>query len=98
MLANKGRKKFYGVDVLLMTIGAVLEAFVTTPLELVLVRALLGLGVGADYVLSPTIMAEHSNAKDRGKLLVLGVAMMSVFGFITAAILTLGLEVARCSS
>ena len=94
MLANKGRKKFYGVDVLLMTIGAVLEAFVTTPLELVLVRALLGLGVGADYVLSPTIMAEHSNAKDRGKLLVLGVAMMSVFGFIIAAILTLGLEVA----
>ena len=75
-LANKGRKKFYGIDVALMTVGALLQGFVTSPLELVLARTILGLGVGADYVLSPTIMAEHSNAKDRGKVIALGFGRM----------------------
>ena len=64
ILANKGRKTFYGVDVALLAIGALLQAFVQTPLELVIVRFLLGLGTGADYVLSPLIMGEHTNAKD----------------------------------
>jgi len=97
LLANKGRKTFYGIDVALMTVGAVLQAFVTTPLELVLVRGLLGLGVGADYVLSPMIMAEHSNAKDRGKLLAFGFGMMWGFGATTAAAIDLGLQAAGAS-
>lgn len=88
-LANKGRKKFYGIDVTLMTIGALLQAVVTSPLQLVLVRGLLGVGVGADYVLSPMIMAEHSNAKDRGKLIALGFGMMWGFGYVTASTLDL---------
>jgi len=91
-LSNKGRKTFYGIDVGLMTIGALLQAFVTTPLQLVLVRGLLGLGIGADYVLSPMIMAEHSNAKDRGKLIAFGFGMMWGFGATTAAAIALALE------
>ena len=74
-----------------MTIGALLQAVVTSPLQLVLVRGLLGVGVGADYVLSPMIMAEHSNAKDRGKLIALGFGMMWGFGFVAAATLDLAL-------
>lgn len=88
-LANKGRKKFYGIDVTLMTIGALLQAVVTSPLQLVLVRGLLGVGVGADYVLSPMIMAEHSNAKDRGKLIAFGFGMMWGFGYVVASTLDL---------
>ena len=97
LLANKGRKTFYGIDVALMTVGAVLQAFVATPLELVLVRGLLGLGVGADYVLSPMIMGEHSNAKDRGKLIAFGFGMMWGFGATTAAAIDLGLQAAGAS-
>ncbi|WP_373468656.1 MFS transporter [Acidianus infernus] len=85
ILANKGRKTFYGIDVALLTIGAILQAFVSSPLELVLVRGFLGLGIGADYVLSPMIMAEHANAKDRGKLIALGFGLMWGFGATTAA-------------
>ncbi|MCI2415146.1 MAG: MFS transporter [Candidatus Aramenus sp.] len=92
MLSNRGRKTFYGVDVALMTVGAVLQAFVTSPIELVLVRFLLGLGVGADYVLSPMIMAEHSNAKDRGKIIALGFGLFWGFGATTAALIYLGLS------
>ncbi|AAK41432.1 MFS transporter [Saccharolobus solfataricus] len=91
-LSNMGRKKFYGIDVTLMTFGALLQAFVQNPLELIIVRFLLGLGIGADYVLSPTIMAEHSNAKDRGKTLVLGFGLFWGFGASTAAGLYLILQ------
>ncbi|BFI76035.1 MFS transporter [Sulfurisphaera ohwakuensis] len=92
ILSNRGRKTFYGIDVALLSVGALLQAFVSTPLELVIVRGLLGLGVGADYVLSPMIMAEHSNAKDRGKLLAFGFGLMWGFGATTAAAIALGLE------
>ena len=85
LLSNKGRKTFYGVDVALLSVGAVMQAFVSTPLELVLTRFLLGLGVGADYVLSPMIMAEHANAKDRGKIIALGFGLMWGFGATVAA-------------
>ncbi|MCY0882303.1 MAG: MFS transporter, partial [Acidianus infernus] len=85
ILANKGRKTFYGIDVALLSIGAILQAFVSSPLELALVRGLLGLGVGADYVLSPMIMAEHANAKDRGKIIALGFGLMWGFGATVAA-------------
>ncbi len=97
VLSNRGRKTFYGIDVALMTIGAVLQAFVATPLELVLVRFLLGIGVGADYVLSPMIMAEHSNAKDRGKIIALGFGLFWGFGATTAALIYLGLSYAGVS-
>ncbi|BFH72830.1 MFS transporter [Sulfurisphaera javensis] len=92
ILSNRGRKTFYGIDVALLSIGALLQAFVTSSLELVIVRGLLGLGVGADYVLSPMIMAEHSNAKDRGKLIAFGFGMMWGFGATTAAAIYLILQ------
>ncbi|QKR00619.1 MFS transporter [Metallosphaera tengchongensis] len=91
-LSNMGRKKFYGLDVTLMTVGALLQAFVTSPTELILVRFLLGVGVGADYVLSPMIMAEHANAKDRGKAIALGFGLFWGFGATLAAALYLGLQ------
>ncbi|MCG3109572.1 putative sialic acid transporter [Metallosphaera sp. J1] len=94
ILSNQGRKKFYGIDVGLMTLGALLQAFVTDPTQLIIVRFLLGLGVGADYVLSPMIMAEHANAKDRGKIIALGFGLFWGFGATTAAILYLALQAA----
>jgi len=92
ILANKGRKTFYGIDVSLLAIGAVLQAFVSSPIELIIVRFLLGFGVGADYVLSPLIMAEHSNAKDRGKIMALGFGLFWGFGSTTSALVYLGLS------
>ncbi|MCY0849841.1 MFS transporter [Sulfuracidifex metallicus] len=91
-LANRGRKTFYGVDVMLMTIGALLQAFATSPTELAIIRFVVGIGTGADYVLSPLIMAEHSNAKDRGKLIAVGFGLMWSLGAITASLEFLGME------
>ncbi|MUN28260.1 MFS transporter [Sulfuracidifex metallicus DSM 6482 = JCM 9184] len=80
-----GRKALYGIDVTLMTIGEISQFFVGNFDQLFLTRALIGLGVGADYVLSPVIVSENSNAKDRGKLMVITFAFMWGIGAVLSA-------------
>jgi MFS family permease len=91
-LAQKGRKKFYGIDVGVMAVAAAAQAFAPNLWTLIAIRFVLGIGVGADYVLSPTIMAEHANRKDRGKKLALGFGAMWGVGAIFAALVLLLLE------
>lgn len=64
-----GRRKFYGVELILMIIGAIISAFAPELITLVIARFILGFGIGGDYSSSPTIMGEFSNRKDRGKLI-----------------------------
>ncbi|MCY0881735.1 MAG: MFS transporter [Firmicutes bacterium] len=95
LLGNHGRTRFYGVDVLLMTVGALAQAFVHSVPALIIVRFVLGLGVGADYVLSPTIMAEQSNARDRGKVIALGFGLIWGIGATIASLLFMALRAAH---
>jgi MFS family permease len=88
-LAQAGRKRFYGFDVLILGVTAVAQAFAPNLAWLIALRFLLGIGVGADYVLSPTIMAEHANRKDRGRALGLGFGTMWPLGALVAALFTL---------
>ena len=92
VLGQKGRKRFYGYDVLILGIGAVAQAFAPGVGWLIAARFFLGLGVGADYVLSPVIMAEHSNRADRGKALGLGFGTMWPLGALAAALFKLLLQ------
>jgi len=91
-LAQGGRKKFYGIDVALMAVAAIAQIFTTSVWTLIAVRFILGIGVGADYVLSPTIMAEHANRRDRGRKIGIGFGVMWSSGALTAAALTLCLR------
>src|SRR5262249_10150541 len=91
-LAQRGRKRYYGIDVGLMAVAAAAQAFAPNLWSLILIRFVLGIGVGADYVLSPTIMAEHANRKDRGKKLGFGFAAMWGFGAVAAALVLMALE------
>lgn len=52
-----------------MAIAAIAQAFASDLWSLIAIRFVLGIGVGADYMLSPTIMAEHANQAERGKTL-----------------------------
>lgn len=88
-LAKHGRKKFYGIDAALMSLGALAQAFVSTPLQLAIVRFLLGLGIGADYVLSPLVNAEYANRKDRGKLMAISGGLMWNVGALGSVLATL---------
>ena len=89
LLAQKGRKRFYGLDALILGVGALAQAFMPNVWALVACRFVLGIGVGADYVLSPTIMAEHANRADRGKAIGLGFGTMWPIGALAAALLNL---------
>ncbi|HZZ89456.1 MAG TPA: MFS transporter, partial [Caulobacteraceae bacterium] len=91
-LAQRGRKRFYGVDAMILGVAALAQAFMPSLAALIACRFVLGIGVGADYVLSPMIMAEHSNRADRGKALGLGFGTMWPIGALAAAVLKLLLD------
>ncbi|BBG26305.1 MFS transporter [Sulfuracidifex tepidarius] len=87
-IVNKGRKRFYGVDVFLMGLGAIMEAISPNIPTLILSRFILGIGVGADYVLSPLIVAEYANRGDRGKLLTFSGGLSWDLGALSLAIVS----------
>ena len=63
-----GRKAVYGLEVIILTIGAIGSAFSKDITQLIIWRIILGIGIGGDYPISAIIMSEYSNRKDRGKL------------------------------
>jgi MFS transporter, PHS family, inorganic phosphate transporter len=63
-----GRKRMYGVEVALLTVGALLCAVSTNVVELIVFRAILGFGVGGDYSTSAVITSEYANRANRGRL------------------------------
>jgi MFS family permease len=92
LLGQKGRKRFYGLDVLILGVAAVAQAFMPTLGWLIACRFVLGIGVGADYVLSPMIMGEHANRADRGRAFGLGFGTMWPLGALAAALFKLLLD------
>jgi PHS family inorganic phosphate transporter-like MFS transporter len=89
-----GRKKVYGVTLLLMIIcsigsglsfGHSANGVITT---LCFFRFWLGFGIGGDYPLSATIMSEYANKKTRGGFIAAVFAMQG-FGFLTGGIVAL---------
>jgi MFS family permease len=92
MLAQRGRKRFYGLDALILGVAALAQAFMPSLSWLIACRFILGIGVGADYVLSPMIMAEHANRADRGKAIGLGFGTMWPIGALAAALFKLLLD------
>jgi MFS family permease len=92
VLGQKGRMRFYGYDVFILAVAAVAQAAAPDLYWLIGIRFVLGFGVGGDYVLSPTIMAEHANRADRGRALGLGFGTMWPIGALVAALLKLALD------
>jgi MFS family permease len=92
LLGQRGRKNFYGIDVLILGFAAVAQAFAPSLLILIGLRFILGIGVGGDYVLSPMIMAEHANRRDRGRSIGLGFGTMWPLGALGATLVDLLLQ------
>ncbi len=63
-----GRKSIYGLEAILMTLGAILSAFAPNYITLVIFRFILGLGIGGDYPLSAVLMSEYANQNSRGRM------------------------------
>jgi MFS transporter, PHS family, inorganic phosphate transporter len=66
-----GRKRIYGVEVLVLAAGAIACAFSPGILWLIGFRFISGIGIGGDYSVSATIMSEYSGKAYRGMLVTL---------------------------
>lgn len=86
-----GRKLMYTIDLIAIIVFSILQMFVTTPLELFLLRFAIGIAVGADYPIATALLAEFSPRKYRGILLgglivmwYLGACIANLVGFALA--------------
>jgi MFS transporter, PHS family, inorganic phosphate transporter len=62
-----GRKRVYGIEALIMALGAILTALSPNFTWLLVTRFILGIGIGGDYPISATIMTEYANRRSRGR-------------------------------
>ena len=76
-----GRKSAYWMTVSILIIAALGSATSANLIQLIIWRFVLGIGIGGDYPLSATIVAEYANKRDRGKLISSTFAMQG-FGLI----------------
>jgi PHS family inorganic phosphate transporter-like MFS transporter len=90
LLDYLGRKAVYGLELVLLVIGALGSAFLSfkNPSVLIGWRFLLGLGIGGDYATSSVIMSEYSNIKSRGKYVGSILSMQSI-GLVVSSLLAL---------
>ncbi len=85
-----GRKRIYGVEVLVLAAGAIACAFSPNIWWLIGFRFILGIGIGGDYPVSATIMSEYAGKAHRGMLVSLVFAMQAA-GLIVGPLLAAGL-------
>jgi MFS family permease len=85
-----GRKRIYGVEVLVLAAGAIACAFSPNIWWLIGFRFILGIGIGGDYPVSATIMSEYSGKAHRGMLVSLVFAMQAA-GLIVGPLLAAAL-------
>lgn len=62
-----GRQTLFMIDLVLFVVLGGLQAFVTEPWQLFVVRLLLGITIGAEYALGGSMLAEFVPAHSRGK-------------------------------
>ncbi|MER6530518.1 MFS transporter [Streptomyces sp. NPDC001508] len=91
-----GRKKLYGIEALIMVVGAILTALSPNFMWLLIFRLFLGIGIGGDYPVSATIMTEYANRKNRGRQVAMmfsSLAAGTIAGYIVAlALLAAGVD------
>lgn len=60
-----GRQTMYLADLLIFVVGSLAQALVTDVAWLFALRLLLGVAIGADYAISPTLLAEFAPRRHR---------------------------------
>ncbi len=85
-----GRKAVYGIEAIIMAVSSLASAFSPNFLILIILRIILGFGIGGDYPVSGVIMSEYSNKANRGKMVSL-VFSMQALGLIIGPVVALTL-------
>ncbi|MCR8928880.1 MFS transporter [Priestia megaterium] len=64
-----GRKKIFVINMLIIAVVSTLQFFINDPIQLVILRFILGIIIGADFPIAGALMTEFSPRKNRGSLL-----------------------------
>lgn len=83
-----GRQKIFLTSFVIITAAAFAQFFVTSPLELCVLRVLIGFGMGGDFTVGHAILAEFSPRKHRGALLG-SFSVIWTIGYVAANVLGL---------
>ncbi|WP_009989815.1 MFS transporter, partial [Saccharolobus solfataricus] len=83
-----GRSRIMGIDLIFFAVFGLASALSQNFLELFISRLLLGIGIGGDYPVSSTLMAEFSPSISRGRYLTGSVSMYWI-GTLLSALVTL---------
>jgi len=83
-----GRSRIMGIDLIFFAVFGLASALSQNFLELFISRLLLGIGIGGDYPVSSTLMAEFSPSFSRGRYLTGSVSMYWI-GTLLSALVTL---------
>ena len=86
VLDKLGRKKLYGLEVVILFLGAILGASSPSFVWLLIARFIVGFGIGGDYPSSALVASESSSGERRG-LLVLLVFAMQALGLLVGPLL-----------
>ncbi|MCP3427188.1 MFS transporter [Rothia sp. AR01] len=61
-----GREKMYALDLTVLVVACALSAFVGAPWQLIALRFIIGLAIGADYPIATSLLTEFTPKKSRG--------------------------------
>lgn len=92
-----GRKAIYVIDLAVFVAGSLATALAPGAISLLILRAVLGVGVGADYPICAAYVSEFMPARVRGRMLI-GAFSFQALGMVAAALsglLILSLHPAR---
>jgi PHS family inorganic phosphate transporter-like MFS transporter len=73
-----GRKKLYGVEVIILFFGAIASAFSPSFWWLFIARFIMGFGIGGDYPTSAVVASEYAPQRNRGYMVLLVFAMQAL--------------------
>lgn len=88
-----GRQVMYLIDLIVLTLASLASAFVADAWQLIALRFVLGVAIGADYPIASSLLAEFIPAKHRGRLLG---ALFVVWAAGAAAAAGVGWALSRC--
>ena len=80
-----GRRSIYLVDLGVFIVFSLLTALAPGPISLLILRGLLGVGVGADYPICASYVSEFMPARVRGRMLI-GAFSFQALGMVAAAL------------
>jgi len=87
LVDRMGRQKIFLIDLTVFLVASLLQLLISEPWQLIALRFIMGVAIGADFVIGMTLLAEFAPRRWRGVLLgslnvigVVGFALAFVFG------------------